>query len=500
MGAIIMLALFSSLLLASAIHPELNRLESLAVQHFGRTNAVLFVQMNRHLAETVTASNAVSSGDDGGITAMCDSPQLAQFCAATDAQMASANDGATDDGESTVCALKAMKGFYCNAVCTTSCKSFLAQGGGGEALTTSSSNDESSESDTTPSFMTNESELHNICSSSCLTDLLKSMASMMEGMASCGEADLSSSSNDDAQQLAAHDELAALSAGVPSGISDPTAALEEQLGKLCVRNDDNKYCVSEFSAFTAKYPDTPDNWTPTCESPEVKELISLGCCFGSLMSMAQSQSGQSQSQSQSQDSEALEEASYWVSKCGGSVVPCSAGALKDVAVVSSSLSLSADGLTEAALEAPAVIAAFKLQLASLLGAPDGSTVLVERVTISGTGGARVRGRGRGRGRRNLDAASSTAVVEYSVLVDADMAGTVQASIKSVDDTALTDALKGDAAFAGIPNISAHQSDTVRTEISEASPDGNSNAGSAVAPALTSMLVAIVAVAAALGSL
>merc|ERR1719473_1758258 len=321
-------------------------------------------------------------------------------------------------------------------------------------------------------------------------------------MASCGEADLSSSSNDDAQQLAAHDELAALSAGVPSGISDPTAALEEQLGKLCVRNDDNKYCVSEFSAFTAKYPDTPDNWTPTCESPEVKELISLGCCFGSLMSMAQSQSGQSQSYSQSQDSEALEEASYWVSKCGGSVVPCSAGALKDVAVVSSSLSLSADGLTEAALEAPAVIAAFKLQLTSLLGAPGGSTVLVERVTVSGAGGgsAGARVRGRGRGRRNLGSASSTAVVEYSVLVDADKAGTVQASIKSVDDTALTDALQGDAAFAGIPNISAHQSETVRTEILEASPDGNSNAGSTVAPALTSMLVAIVAVAAALGFL
>merc|ERR1719261_793123 len=230
--------------------------------------------------------------------------------------MASANDGTTDDGASKVCALKAMKGFYCNAVCTTSCKSFLAQGGGGEALTTSSSsNDESSESDTTPSFMTNESELHNICSSSCLTDLLKSMASMMEGVASCGEADLSSS-NDDAQ-LTAHSELAALSAGVPSGISNPTAALEEQLGKMCVRNDDNKYCLSEFSAFTAKYPDTPDDWTPTCESPEVKELVSLGCCFGSLISMAQSQL----SQSQSQDNEALEEASYWVSKCGGSVVP-----------------------------------------------------------------------------------------------------------------------------------------------------------------------------------
>lgn len=507
-------AFFLLFLLASATHPKLRRLETLAVQHFGgAANTAAFMQMNRHLEG--------SSGNDGDIVSMCNSQYLTQFCEATDQQLdqymaISANDGATTHGNSQLCALKVMKGFYCNALCTVSCQNFLGPGGGGEALGTSSSNDESAAA--TPAFMMGDGDVHNVCSSSCLTELLKSMSAMMQGLASCGEADLSTlSSNDDAIATvssatsglpAAPGSSASVgaqsaSANQISGISDPTAQFEDLLGKMCVRNGEDRYCLNELSAFTEMHPERPVEIS--CATPAVKDLVGLGCCFGSMVTMAQAADGGTSSSDDgsralSTDTELeLAELSYWVTKCGGTVVPCSAGALQDTAVVSSSLSLSVGSPRaelEAALEEPAALHALQNRLGGLLGS---TAVLVNTIAVSdstagGAGGGRhLRAPSSSSSpvppsSRSLSSSSSAvAVVGYSVLVGADEADTVQGLIQSVDDASLTDALNAEAAFEDIPVTSAQQSETVTTEISKASPDG-SNAGVSIAPSFAAVFV------------
>jgi len=251
-----MFVLSSSLLLASAaISPGLGRLESLAVQHFGKANAAPFLHMNRKLQDL---GGDEGSGNNGDITEMCDNEQFGTFCAMSDDELASsmsnmamsANNGAasgagarflTAESDAQLCALKSMKSFYCGSLCDTTCKSFLSSGGDGQALTASSSNDESNvESNDAPSFMSNESELNKVCSSSCLMDLLKSMTGMMESLSKCGGEGLSALSSNDG---------AASNPGLPS---DPTAEIEQQLGRICVKNDKNKYCMSEFLAFGKK--------------------------------------------------------------------------------------------------------------------------------------------------------------------------------------------------------------------------------------------------------
>jgi len=469
-----MLVLSSSLLLASAaISPGLGRLESLeslAVQHFGKANAAPFLHMNRKLQDL---GGDEGSGNNGDITEMCDNEQFGTFCAMSDDELASsmsnmamsANNGAasgvgarflTAESDAQLCALKSMKSFYCGSLCDTTCKSFLSSGGDGQALTASSSNDESNvESNDAPSFMSNESELNKVCSSSCLMDLLKSMTGMMESLSKCGGEGLSALSSNDG---------AASNPGLPS---DPTAEIEQQLGRICVKNDQNKYCMSEFLAFGKKH-DKPPTGKPTCESQVVKDLLGMGCCFGSILAQSATIAPQG-------DQQDMSEIAYWISKCGGSTLPCSEGAVKALSLVSSSVSISADGLTLAKLEEPAFINAIKKGIATVIKQP-ASAVLLDKITIADS---RVRGRRLG---------ASTATVHYSVMASATDAAAIQTSITSVSDSSLTDTLKADAAFKNIPDLSAQQSKEVSEKKVEASPAGNG--GIAAIPALTAMLMAI----------
>merc|ERR1719453_2202292 len=138
---------------ASALHPDIRRLESLALQQFGHRQLASFKEANRQLNEMVgTSTDPTSSANNGDISSMCANEQFLQFCSMNDAQLeqtvaTSANDGAANGGTSdataaNVCALKAMQGFYCNTLCSPSCEAFLSAGGDGEALSQSSANDD----------------------------------------------------------------------------------------------------------------------------------------------------------------------------------------------------------------------------------------------------------------------------------------------------------------------------------------------------------------------
>merc|ERR1719453_166266 len=467
---------------ASALHPDIRRLESLALQQFGHRQLASFKEANRQLNEMVgTSTDPTSSANNGDISSMCANEQFLQFCSMNDAQLeqtvaTSANDGAANGGASdaaaNVCALKAMQGFYCNTLCEASCEAFLSAGGDGEALSQSSANDAaagggSSSSDATPSFMSDTAQLDRMCSNGCLKNLLTSVSTMIDGLAACGGSGGSGS-------LSGNDGAAGGGTGAGTGgatQTDPTAAIEDMLGQVCVKNGGGKYCASEFAAFTAKHPEPPA--ALSCESAPVKELLGLGCCFGSVVAMAalapaDTGTGSSSSAvdgSGGTDGDGLSEMQYWVTRCGGSARPCTDGAVKDIALVTSTVSLSAGAgaLTAAVLESPAAIAALRKHLADSVAKPE-RAVLINKVTVSSSS-MRVRGRA-------LDADS--AEVSYSVMVGSGEAGAVEASIRGIDGAALSNKLAGDAAFKDVPSLSAAPSRVLTTDVSKASPDGSEN--------------------------
>merc|ERR1719473_2432664 len=474
---------------ASALHPDIRRLESLALQQFGHRQLASFKEANRQLNEMAgTSTDPTSSANNGDISSMCANEQFLQFCAMSDEQLEQTVATSSDPSAADVCTLKAMQGFYCNTLCSPSCKAFLSAGGDGEALSQSSANDdasggESSSSDATPSFMSDTTQLDRMCSNGCLKSLLTSVSTMIDGLAVCGGAGGSGS-------LSGNDGATGGGTGAGTGVAtqtDPTAAIEDMLGQVCVKNGGGKYCASEFAAFTAKHPEPPA--ALSCESAPVKELLGLGCCFGSVVAMAalapaDTGTGSSSSAvdgSGGTDGDGLSEMQYWVTRRGGSARPCTDGAVKDIALVTSTVSLSAG-----AGALPAAIAALRKHLADSVAKPE-RAVLINKVTVSSSS-MRVRGRA-------LDADS--AEVSYSVMVGSGEAGAVEASIRGMDGAALSNKLAGDAAFKDVPSLSAAPSRVLTTDVSKASPDGSGNgggnAGHAAAPTLAAMLMVVLAI-------
>merc|ERR1712028_45977 len=260
--------------------------------------------------------------------------------------------------------------------------------------------------------------------------------------------------------------------GLSATPTDPTESIEKALGTLCVKNEKNKYCMVEFAAFGTKYPKKPEG-DLGCDSGAVKALVGLGCCFGSLIQM---------NAEKASDKAEMEELSYWVSKCGGTMLPCSAGAIKDVSVVSSSLSLQGDGLTQEAMEKPAVIAGIKKVLADTLKVKK-DLVIVQKITVT------VKRERRGRARA---LSLSTAEIEFSVIVEGGSgsakANAVKDSIGKVDNTVLTAAITKDPALSSIATgLTATQSREVKTDTAIAKPDAENGA---MAAAPTHMFSAI----------
>merc|ERR1711865_1321514 len=253
----------------------------------------------------------------------------------------------------------------------------------------------------------------------------------------------------------------------------------QALGTLCVKSEKNKYCMVEFAAFSTKYPNKPEG-NLGCDSGAVKGLVGMGCCVGSMIQMFSEKTDLTEEEVS--DKAEMEELSYWVSKCGGTVLPCSAGAIKDVSVVSSSLSLQGDGLTQEAMEKPAVIAGIKKVLADTLKVKK-DLVIVQKITVT------VKRERRGRARA---LGSSTAEIEVSVIVEGGSvsakANAVKDSFGKVDNTVLTAAITKDPALSSIATgLTATQSKEVKTDTAIAKPDAENGA---MAAAPTHMFSAI----------
>lgn len=405
----------SSLVIGVAAAGSLSDLDDLAHKYLGPEKAAPFIELNRKLQE--------SGSPD--ITTSC--AQLADVCKVdfstmTAEQMTSmvsmsSNDQAAQpnnlarflsEEQDPMCMLKAVMPFYCDVVCADTCTTFLA---GDASPMAASGNDDSSSgvsdgsgsSNDMPSFMTNPQELADICTNTCLKDLLTGVTKMSSDSLKCGEG-ASMTANDGAEEspMTAND----------GAQTDPTAQIEDVLGKLCVKNNEGSFCMVEMGKFGQKHPKAPDSMA--CTTPAMKDLVAMGCCFGSMIDLG------------GDDSKDMRDAAYYVTKCGGSTVPCSAGATKDVAVIESSLSLSAEDLTQEDLEKPEVVQGIQTTIATQLNV-DKTKVHIESITIMLE--------------RKLTSerklAVKTADVKYSVVVPAAKAAAVAADIKKVDNTKLT---------------------------------------------------------------
>merc|ERR1712028_225647 len=246
--------------------------------------------------------------------------------------------------------------------------------------------------------------------------------------------------------------------GLSATPTDPTESIEKALGTLCVKNEKNKYCMAEFAAFGTKYPKKPEG-DLGCDSGAVKALVGMGCCFGSVIQMNADKA--EMTAKEVSDKAEMEEMAYWISKCGGTMLPCSAGAIKDVTMVSSTLSLQGDGLTQEAMEKPAVIAGIKKSLADTLKVKK-DLVIVEKITVIVLE----------RERRGRALGSSTAEIKYSVIVEGGSAkvNALKSSIGKVDNTALTTAITKDPTMSTIAaGLTVAQSKEVQSQMMEAKP-------------------------------
>lgn len=178
----------------------------------------------------------------------------------------------------------------------------------------------------------------------------------------------------------------------------------------------------------------------------------------------------------------MDEMNYWVAKCGGSILPCGDGALVDAVVLSSSLTVEADGLTMEYLEKPTTIKAIKTGIAAEANANkaarakdlDKRQIVITKIQI-------VQAR-----RLEVDVstralAASSAEVDYSVvgLSNSNSAAT-SASLTGMSDSSLASNINNNLpAEDKLTGLSASQSKSVSTQSVKAKSESDGVPDSAI---------------------
>ena len=225
------------------------------------------------------------------------------------------------------CFSVSFRAFYCDVVCSQECKT----------LTTNN-----------PEVSVNDDALDNtrlgsICEDDCMTDLIKGMVDMIEGISKCDE---KSSPPDDAKEGPGPD---------PNELSKQ---ITQVIGPLCVKSNDGDYCIQKMAALEKRinYTENMSSDTLSCESPEINALLSLDCCFGSFLTMEDGYTGGNEDK--------FAKFQYLLEKCGGSMLPCTTGAMQKTTVVKSSIVIAAVGLSEEMLQKSASLTGIKKTIAA----------------------------------------------------------------------------------------------------------------------------------------
>jgi hypothetical protein len=112
--------------------------------------------------------------------------------------------------------------------------------------------------------------------------------------------------------------------------TDMFESAKKNLNAMCQQNRDGNYCISERTQM-ADATSSASEAELSCESDAMKHAVKMGCCYGSFLASNSKRSDQTNKETLS------------LKRCGGTLVPCTDGAMMSSTVVESDLTLSGEG-------------------------------------------------------------------------------------------------------------------------------------------------------------
>jgi len=419
-----------------------------------------FLAAHDRFLEEIT--NPFGPNTPSSIADLCKNEMFISFC---DGGGSSGNDQGGESADR-MCMTKASSDLYCNVVCAEECDSYFANQGNSGNDASEKENPERKASKKNP-FESAE-DVAQMCGGGCLPKLMSASKAMAKKLEKCPKPE-----------------------GADSEGNRPGKGLDESgsMNFMCQQNDKGRYCMTEWSGLEKLENNSKPsemNGTLTCDSVQVSSLVDMGCCFGSLLQFS--------TENKTENQKEYKIVAWHVTKCGGSILPCSEGSVYGAASLSSSIEIQAEGLDEEFLQKPETMASLEKSISETINSRAGkdlvtsSDVIITGFTKEGAAAGR-------------SLAANSVTVEYTVLKQGTMEASPESSAISnamagIDSSELTSSLKTQPSFAdfttSLQTTPSREPPTVKT-VDSASDD---NSGLAVGAVIGIAIAAIGAVAAA----
>jgi hypothetical protein len=292
---------------------KLNALHDTFVRHLNEQPS----GMANGMEEMMASGNP----EDMALSTICANPMLQLMC---DQGTVSSNDQAASlPPGSDMCPMNAMLGFFCDGMCTEECDQTFGS--------KKSGNDEAD-----GDLM---QDLSQACTGGCMPTVITAMKAMVKAQVACP------APNNNATAGGAEN-----SPDGASGINvDQLESGLKPLNTVCQKNEKGETCIQVIGNLTKQFESNAelDMATVTCETPELKAILGIGCCLGSMLAVIPAEGQDDASKAE------MSMMGYHVVKCGGSLMPCSDGAVNAPVIIKSSLTIKAGIGCERMIEANA---------------------------------------------------------------------------------------------------------------------------------------------------
>jgi len=383
----------------------------------------------------------------------------------------STNDGATETTKSTAkCDLDAAYHDYlCNGMCAPAClnsEAFQQTSGSDEADGGQQEEDQDNDQD-------DDMDFTGMCEDECFPTMADKLSVLVNAMDNCEEgADHGAwgSANDEAGYY--DDDGSEQSDHAPQdddGEPSQGDTLGEQLDQtvdmmsfMCTKNAKGENCmnamkvVDQYHNETDMDEDDDDGLADiTCEDAEMVSLLSVGCCFATMiqeMTSGMDSDDAKRAAEAENEFDMLEDFTMVYKGCGGSLVPCGENAMSDMAVVESSIVF--DGIDESTFKNKTK----RKNMRQIIAKESGNGVTAGSVLITGMTTTAASRRSLNGGDRLLAAAGVK--IEYQI--------TVPAAKKDAVTTKVTTGLDITKLKAAAPELAAATIKPATTVVVEAS--------------------------------
>jgi hypothetical protein len=294
-----------------------------------------------------------------------------------------------------------MQDFICNGICSSSCLS--------SDVVKSSGNDDSK-----------APQMNAVCADQCFLTMGSKLAAFEKTETECRAAGLTV---DTAVYLADDDSK-------KSSVEDSLGGIEDLFSLGCTVNGKGENCLDKMSALEERTEAASTGEVDTCDSESIKDMLSLGCCFGTMLQVAaweEAPTGTAIDEDEGATADMLIDLVSFLAECpGGETIfePCVANAMKDMVMIKSEITF--DGLDVASLSAAEKKATKKVirtAIAQDVGVKE-KQVIITRIVTSSTAARRL---------------GTTSTVEYAISLDPQVASdaNVQSKITSGQVNAVT---------------------------------------------------------------